>query len=333
MTLLSPGFTWDISVAADLLLQGIIYSQLTQYFMTSYKRDVLPVRCFVCGLALATTLKSGWSLYCMWALSRAVFEDDPLIALAKVYRNDLLLRYNVAIVALVVFYVQLYFCTRLYLISRNKYVVAVVATAMLAALVSAFVAAATTAEANSKHWLLTMHLSFLAAGDFFLTGTIVFFLLRQSKDVHPRTAGILTALVRLTFQSAALGAGFAIINLIFNVVSGITQAPLTSGWKFGAITVDQILPKIYAVSAMWTLNWRAEAKLWNDDDVNLNLSLSISGMGSDGTSTMTRPKNGRKERTIQCDADVERGSIDTMQFANPRRNGVKAEQQQQEDLG
>ncbi|KAJ6582399.1 hypothetical protein B0H19DRAFT_1061815 [Mycena capillaripes] len=319
MTLFSPGFTWDLSVAADLFLQGIIYSQLTQYFMTSYKRDVILLRCFVCGLALATTFKSAWNLYCMWALSRVAFEDDPLIALVKMYRNDWLLRYNVAIVALVVFYVQLYFCTRLYLISRNIYVVAAVATAMLAALVSAFVAAATTAEANSKHWLLTMHLAFLAAGDFFLTGTIVVFLLRKSKDVHPRTAGILMALARLTFQSAALGAGFAIINLIFNVVSGIIQAPLTSGWKFGAITVDQILPKVYAVSAMWTLNWRAEAKLWNENDVNLNLSLNLSGMGSDGTSTMTRRKNA-------LDADVERGSIDTEQFDNPRPNGVKTGQ-------
>ncbi|KAF7335436.1 hypothetical protein MVEN_02196700 [Mycena venus] len=173
-----------------------------------------------------------------------------------------------------------------------------------------------------------MHLSFLAAGDFFLTGTMVFYLLRQSKDVHPRIAGILMALVRLTFQSAALGAGFAIINLIFNVVSGITQAPLTSGWKFGTIVMNQILPKLYAVSAMWTLNWRAEANLRNDDDVNLNMSLSLSGIGSDGTSTRTRRKNGH-------DADVERGSIDTVQFVNPRRNGVKAGEHQleEEDLG
>ncbi|KAJ6465798.1 hypothetical protein C8R45DRAFT_939383 [Mycena sanguinolenta] len=315
MTLLSPGFTWDLSIAADLLLQGIIYSQLTQYFTTSYKSDGVPVRCFVCGLALATTFKSAWSLYCMWALSRAIFEDHPYIALVNVYRDNLLLRYNVAVVALVVFYVQLYFCTRLYLISRNVYVVAGVATAMLAALVSAFVAAVTTAEANSKHWVLTMHLSFLAAGDFFLTGTIIFYLLRESKDAHPRTAGIITALIRITFQSAALGAGFAIINLIFNIASGITQAPLTSGWKFGAIVVDQILPKLYAVSAIWTLNWRAEARLWNDDDVNLNLSLS--GLGSDGMNTRTRKIHGRG-------ADVEVGSVDTLRFANPRRNGVKA---------
>ncbi|KAJ6465318.1 hypothetical protein C8R45DRAFT_1106956 [Mycena sanguinolenta] len=140
MTLLSPGFTWDLSVAADLLLQGIIYSQLTQYFMTSYKRDGYPVRYFVCGLALATTFKSGCNLYCMWALSRAIFQDDPLIALVKVYSNNLLLKYNVAVVALAVFYVQLYFCTRLYLISRNIYVVAAVVTVMVTALVTAFVA-------------------------------------------------------------------------------------------------------------------------------------------------------------------------------------------------
>ncbi|KAF7350773.1 hypothetical protein MSAN_01638500 [Mycena sanguinolenta] len=293
--------------------------------MTSYKRDVVP-----CAMLRLWT-RAGDNIqerveYCMWALSQAIFEDHAFIALVNVYRNDLLLRYNVAIVALVVFYVQLYFCTRLYLISRNIYVVAGVATAMLAALVSAFVAAATTAEANSKHWVLTMHLSFLAAGDFFLTGTIIFYLLRESKDAHPRTVGILMALIRITFQSAALGAGFAIINLIFNVASGITQAPLTSGWKFGAITVDQILPKLYAVSAMWTLNWRAEAKLWNDDDVDLNLSLSLSGMGSDGMRT-------RASRIHGGDADAESGSIDTVQFVNPRRNGVKAgEQQQEEDL-
>ncbi|KAJ6465320.1 hypothetical protein C8R45DRAFT_1106959 [Mycena sanguinolenta] len=153
---------------------------------------------------------------------------------------------------------------------------------------------------------------------------MVFYLLRQSKDAHPRIAGMLMALIRLTFQSAALGAGFATINLIFNVVSGITQAPLTSGWKFGAIMVNQILPKLYAVSVMWTLNWRTEPKLWNDDAV---MSLSLSGIWSDGTSTRTRRKNGH-------DAKVARGSVDTVQFVNPRRNdGNAGGQQQKIDLG
>ncbi|KAK6966640.1 hypothetical protein R3P38DRAFT_2590548 [Favolaschia claudopus] len=325
MTLLSPGFSWDLSVAIDFLLQGILFAQITSYFTTSYHRDALVLRCFVYGLAVFTTVKSGMNLYCMYALSRTVFVDNGnnvLVAQMKSYGDNPVLRYNVSIGALLVFYVQIYFCIRLYVISKKIYVVVVVATAMTAALVSAFVAGAIASADYHKHWLLTLHLACLASGDFLLTGTIVFFLLRESKDVHPRTSGILNALIRLTFQSAAPGAIFAIINLIFNIVSGRKHAPLTSGWKFGAIVVNQILPKLYAVSAMWTLNWRAQAKFWNDDDVNLSLSLPVSAMsaGALGGYEASRAKG---DDTDGYGVETSRASTDTLRFATPGRKSLR----------
>ncbi|KAK6981601.1 hypothetical protein R3P38DRAFT_3460156 [Favolaschia claudopus] len=330
MTRMSPGFSWDLSVAIDFLLQGILFAQITSYFTTSYHRDALVLRCFVCGLAVFTTVKSGMNLYCMYALSRTVFVEDNrnnnnvLVAQMKSYGDNPVLRYNVSIGALLVFYVQIYFCIRLYVISKKIYVVVVVATAMTAALVSAFVAGAIASADYHKHWhaFLTFHLACLASGDFLLTGTIVFFLLRESKDVHPRMSGILNALIRLTFQSAAPGAIFAIINLIFNIVSGRKHAPLTSGWKFGAIVVNQILPKLYAVSAMWTLNWRAQAKLWNDDDVDLSLSLPVSAMSAGGLGGYEAPR-AKGDDADGYGVETSRASADTLRFATPGRKSLR----------
>ncbi|KAK0201091.1 hypothetical protein DFS33DRAFT_1277404 [Desarmillaria ectypa] len=121
-------------------------------------------------------------------------------------------------------------------------------------------------------------LCFPLAADVLLSSSTAWFLLKNRKHVIPQTASLLNALVRLTFQTAALPAICAMINLIFvytknnyskNVVSVFIQA----------------LPKLYAISMMWTLNARRAIR------------VAFASGGREGTSTEEAvPRNVERTR-------------------------------------
>ncbi|GLB44884.1 hypothetical protein LshimejAT787_1802210 [Lyophyllum shimeji] len=99
------------------------------------------------------------------------------------------------------------------------------------------------------------HFSCVFAGDLLITVLTAYHLLKSRKDVLPQTVGILRALVRLTFQTAAPASLCAMLNLI------MTQTHLDVDKLLGqqnliSIAFNQALPKLYAFSMMWTLNAR-----------------------------------------------------------------------------
>ena len=101
-----------------------------------------------------------------------------------------------------------------------------------------------------------------------LTLLTAFFLTRTKKEVLPRSHGIINALIWLTFETAAPSAiwyvevkmevldidSFPHSSLINLVVSQLPKYfQLLAG-------TNEVLPKLYAVSMMWSLNARQELR-------------------------------------------------------------------------
>ncbi|KAJ7888559.1 hypothetical protein B0H14DRAFT_3855940 [Mycena olivaceomarginata] len=249
---------WDLGVSGDLILQGVLFAQFAHY-LTLYTKDIMFLRAYVMVLLLTTTLKTVQVLVIMWFQNVVFFTD--IGGAANMFFNFWPSQMNLSFVALIAFYVQVFFCQRLWVISRNVYVVVLLGSLFLIALVAAFVASAATFKDDSylaREWL-AIHLGIVFAGDLILCGSTAYFLLIRSKQVSPQTAGMLNAILKLTFQSAAPAAFCALINLVCSQ-AGNTSAT-SNGWSMCAIISNTILPKLYAISAMWTLNSRKDIRL------------------------------------------------------------------------
>ncbi|KAJ7290552.1 hypothetical protein C8J57DRAFT_1611525 [Mycena rebaudengoi] len=200
---------WDVGVYADLILQGAIFAQVAHY-ATLYKEDATYLKLFVGGLLLLTTLKSAHSIALVWLQNVEYFMD--LEQAAGIFLENWIGKINLPLVALIAFYVQAFFCHRLW---------------------TGF-AFADPSTSNTRTWL-GVHLGSVLAGDLILCGSTIYFLL-----------------------SAAPAALVALVNLVCSQV-GVVSA--SNGWIMCAIIANTALPKIYAISAMWTLNSRKGIRL------------------------------------------------------------------------
>ncbi|KAF7336266.1 hypothetical protein MVEN_02174800 [Mycena venus] len=245
---------WDFGVAGDLLLQGIIFAQFAHY-TTLYAHDILLLRVFVWGLLVLTTLKSAQGLAVLWSQNVRYFLE--LEAAVDLYQTAWFLEINVSFVAVIAFYVQMFFCHRLWVISsKNIYMVVLTTVLFVVALLAAFVSTRFTIAKDHlqvDNWI-AVHLGTVFAGDLLLCSSTTYFLLRHSKDGLPQTAGILNALLKLTIQSAAPAAICAFLGLIASQIP--TRTGDLSFWTMLAIMTNSWLPKLYAFSALWTLNSR-----------------------------------------------------------------------------
>ncbi|KAJ7122109.1 hypothetical protein C8R44DRAFT_852889 [Mycena epipterygia] len=246
---------WDLGICADLILQGVIFAQIAHY-VTLYNKDIPPLRPFVGVLLIITTLKSAQGLVILWIQNVQYFMDVE--AALSMFTTSWTTEANLALIAIIAFYIQLFFCHRLWAISRNLYIVALIITLFVFALIAAIVSCVFTFAGESKNvtWI-SIHLGTVFTGDVLLCGSTIYFLLYHSKDASPLTAGILNALTKLTFQSAAPAVVCALINLVGTVAwNGTTP----NAYVMLALIANNALPKLYAISAMWTLNSRKEVR-------------------------------------------------------------------------
>ncbi|KAF8878083.1 hypothetical protein BD779DRAFT_1474934 [Infundibulicybe gibba] len=136
-------------------------------------------------------------------------------------------------VATIGLYVQVFFCYRLYAISKeNWWVVGPICAVLLFAYLSVIVATYYITVINSPA-IATW------SGDLAMTTATTVYLLRSKRDVLPQTVGLISALVRLTFRPP-------LPRLFF----------YSGEEKLISTAFNQALPKLYAISMMWTLNAR-----------------------------------------------------------------------------
>ncbi|KAJ7314602.1 hypothetical protein DFH08DRAFT_972654 [Mycena albidolilacea] len=250
--------TWDLAVCSCLFLQGVLCAQFAHY-MSLNKRDSTWMKLFVAGLALVTTLKSLQSLAIMWIQDVTVFKD--LEAESNMWRKHWVWQGTVMLEAATAFYVQMFFCRRLWAISRNTCLVIICITLFLFALVTGVVTTVyivTSTLDLMSHWL-GIHLGVVLCGDLLLTGSTIGYLLWHSHQCtlsRGPTATILSRLRRVTLQSATPASLCALIN--FTAGMRMHQTTWTPPLVMVNFIANMVLPQLYAWSAMWTLNSREE---------------------------------------------------------------------------
>lgn len=246
---------WLIGCFLDVLLQGVLFCQFSHYF-GRYSDDKVGTRLAVIGLLILTTLKTIHSFVSSWILFIIYFKD--LSGAISLSYTAWWLTSSGVMVASIGIFVQAFFCYRLWVISWNNYwVLAPIVTVLLFAYTSICVATyyisqGVEATPQIGTWFAA-HLSSVFAGDLLITLSTAYFLLRSRKDLLPHTVGLINALIRLTFQTAAPAAMCALLNLIFSQV-------YTGDNKLISSAFNQTLPKLYAFSMMWTLNARDELR-------------------------------------------------------------------------
>ncbi|KAF8921142.1 hypothetical protein CPB85DRAFT_1210171, partial [Mucidula mucida] len=247
---------WLIGGYLDIFLQGILMYQFTNYW-SWYKDDRITMRLTVAGLMVLTTLKTVQVIALSWIQNIVFMNDvDGAVALNSTAWWE---SGNSMMVATIDIYVQAYFCYRLYVISRSKWVVAPIITMFVFAWAAMVVATyyITSVGGESRHvghWFAG-HLATVFGADVIMTITTAFFLMKSRKKLHAQTSvGVFDALIRLTFQTAAPAAVCAMFNLIFSQL-------YSSNDKIISTSFNQALPKLYAVSMMWTLNARRQIRI------------------------------------------------------------------------
>ncbi|KAF7376897.1 Zn-dependent hydrolase oxidoreductase family [Mycena sanguinolenta] len=162
---------------------------------------------FVAGLALLTTLRSSQCLAIMWIQNVTLF--GHVEAASQMWEVHWLSKIDLAFEATGTFYVQMFFCRRLWAISRNGYILGICFILYTFGLASAgvdtfflFLAIEST---ETTGWG-SLHLGVVLCGDLLLTGSTIFYLLKHSNaSILSRSpfAIVINSLLRLTVQSAA----------------------------------------------------------------------------------------------------------------------------------
>ncbi|KAJ6541205.1 hypothetical protein DFH09DRAFT_1393671 [Mycena vulgaris] len=268
---------YDLGTHADLIFQGVLFAQFAHYWAL-YKSDILAIKFFVFGLFLATSLKSVQVIAISWVQNVELFLNAS--AATNLYFHHWLVQSNFVLVALIGFYVQMFFCYRLWGISKNIYTVVSVVVLLVCALVFACISCWTTFKAAhtpmNNTWIQA-HRATVVSGDVFLCGSTAYFLLKHSKESLPQMAGIFNRIIRLTLQSMAPATFCASLNLICSL-SGRGKV---NTWMMVGFITNMGLPKLYAISAMWTLNSR--------HDIRATLSHEVSSSDFGGLSDIRIP--------------------------------------------
>ncbi|KAJ7711413.1 hypothetical protein B0H14DRAFT_3639755 [Mycena olivaceomarginata] len=263
---------WDLAICADLILQGIIFAQIAHYAIL-YNKDDLALRAYVAVLLIITTLKSAQGLVIMWIQNVEYFMN--LDAALGMFTMSWTTELNITFIALIAFYVQLFFLqTSLGDIREHLYChfsCCAFVFALVAAIVSTVFQLAVlnfAGQSKSITWM-GVHLATVFAGDVLLCGSTIYFLSYHSKHALPKTAehAELSHEVDIPAAPAVL---CALISLISTLAWSHTNPDI---YSMLALIADNLLPKLYAISALWTLNSRR------------NIRQAHSSTGQDGSGT------------------------------------------------
>ncbi|KAJ7247007.1 hypothetical protein C8J57DRAFT_1674490 [Mycena rebaudengoi] len=244
---------WLIGACLDFVLQGVLFCQFVNYY-TLYRDDKWSLKCIVAVLLIATVLRSIQSFAVIWVNFIPHFGD---------VQSAILLNYTTwyqlgtpLTVAMISFYVQCYFCFRLYAISKKIWIAGPIALLLLFAFLAMAIATYFISQGAAQEitmWF-AVRLSSVFAGDLILSLTTAYFLIKSKKGVLPQTVGLISALVRLTFQTATPAALCAMFNLVFSQYKPGGPGRISTAFNMA-------LPKLYAISMMWTLNARCTIRM------------------------------------------------------------------------
>ncbi|KAJ7035154.1 hypothetical protein C8F04DRAFT_1259219 [Mycena alexandri] len=308
-----PALSTYITIGVDFLLQGVLCAQFAHYTNVN-QRDSVWMKLFVAGLALLTAVKTA-QVFAMISTQNATLSENLQAAHQRLAQMNLTLAAGIAL------YVQFFFCHRLWTLSHNVYIIVVAISLFISAVVAASLAAYFFKSRSTAGLLISLHLGLAMGGDILQTGSIMFYLLRHSKTVIRQgpTASMLSSLLRLTIQAIRRARGimcvgrfrfyplFPTIRVINDTLNGVCGRSSSQTVCTGSIELQGsiMLPKLYAMAAMWTLNSRDEIRsAANAIEPPTHLDLpSFRGMNVGGTSAgsqSTNSVNGPENIQLNC---------------------------------
>ncbi|KAJ7231170.1 hypothetical protein B0H12DRAFT_1240035 [Mycena haematopus] len=278
---------WLVGSSLDLILMGVLSCQFVNYF-NWYPDDGRVLRIAVAILCVLNVLKSAECFATLWIFLINHFGDIQYnLQLSTTGWWDTA---NPLMVAILDFYVQCYFCTRLWAVSKSWWVVTPIFILFVFAVVSMTTYYIETAQEQQVTDWFAAHLGSVFAGDVILSVTTAYFLIKTKKTVLNQAAEVIDSLIPLTFQTSTPAAIVAMFNLIFSQMYRTNQ-PLLG---YCEIAFNQVLPKLYAISMMYTLNVRRA--------IRSRVSGNRNGSSSDGPSWRVAPR--------AVNSDVELGRIE-----------------------
>ncbi|KAF7349112.1 hypothetical protein MVEN_01433400 [Mycena venus] len=240
---------WDIAICFDFMLQGVRFAQIAHY-TALYENDALLLRAFVAGLSIITTAKTAQGLAFLWTINVDHFMD---VVAAISFTTSWMSSLDLLLVSAIAFFVQLFFCIRLWWISKNPYIVLLIVALFVFALIAVFIFM--LADNSMRVTWFPLYLGTALAADALLCGSTIFFLLRSHEVGLP--GGYLQALLSIVNGLESQSAAPAVVCALIALVAGLVWDRTTpSAYIMVAIIANHMLPKAYAISAMWTLNSR-----------------------------------------------------------------------------
>ncbi|KAJ7122314.1 hypothetical protein C8R44DRAFT_553002, partial [Mycena epipterygia] len=234
---------WLIGTSVDLLFQGILSTQFVKYFGV-FRSDPIALKVFVGFVAVLTYLRSIQAFAMVWF--QLITHFGNMTSSINVYWW---LSSGMVLAAAICLSVQGYFCSRLFLISKNM-VVAPICAVFIFAYAATVVAVSRSSRPrrnNSRRY----------TGDILLSSATVYFLMRSKKHAIPQNIGLFNALIRLTFQTAAPATICAVTNFVLN----LCFPDIFPGARTNASAgINTTLPKLYVFSMMWTLSARSDIR-------------------------------------------------------------------------
>lgn len=242
---------WVMGAFADLFLQGILAAQTANYFNF---RDVDNTQrrftWLVIFLTILCCLKTAQNISIVWDTVLANFANPDvsglLVATAWSHYTTSL---STAVIAT---YVQAFFTYRYWMLTRRWYICAIMLCGMVVSLVGAalvIVYLPKLEHAAVKTWSL-VHFVAAIIVDTLITACTARHLQRHKSTIQS-TAQTVNRLIRMTWQSALPPTICVIVN-----AAVLEARPL----ELTHIAFNMVLPKLYAVSLMYTLNLRNELR-------------------------------------------------------------------------
>ncbi|KAJ7640697.1 hypothetical protein DFH06DRAFT_1334416 [Mycena polygramma] len=347
---------WLIGTCIELVLQGIISTQVrlplraivfsdkagssSSSILGRFRDDPLALKLAVVALALMTYTLSILMFMLLWDQFAVNFGT---IQVPHAYQIGLTMSAGII-------HATVGFCSRLYLLSRKWYIVA--------PMVAIFLAAFAASMLGIAHFLNSSEVKTVALPAVRATPSIAamteasfcrytyistnaidhgmaYYLIKCKKDVLPGSVGVLNALIRLTFQTAAPATICALVGFIFSLTFP-EVFPFSRATAALASTV--FLAKLYAFSMMWTLNARQHirAKLnvsehgvispFNHGQSTIVADPELGTAGGKLSSESYPPPKQKShlgriavKRTQDGPSDAEESDGDELVFARPRK--------------
>ncbi|PVF94915.1 hypothetical protein CPB86DRAFT_817624 [Serendipita vermifera] len=274
---------WVMGAMADLFLQGILTVQITNYFTYQSVESYRKKTWLVIGLTVLCILKSTLNILNVWELVITSFCDPD--AARNLLRSDWKSYSASFVTAVIAIVVQSFFVLRYWRLTKAWYICLPIIIGMILSITASITFVITLAKSlgvsvgldtRSRSTLVALTKSlriwsiihFVSAilVDVAITTATAWYLYNQKPLVVRSTSEMIDRLIRMVWQSALPPTICVIVNAVL--------VP-TKPSQHGHIAINMVLPKLYAISLMYTLNLGQRMKSMPRSSNGVSLSLGV----------------------------------------------------------